>query len=739
MLDQNTIERVIDAADILDVVSDFVSLKRAGSNYKGLCPFHDDKTPSFMVSPSKGICKCFACGEGGNAVHFTMKIKQITFIEAIKDLGKRYNIEVEDLEMTDEQRKSNSERESMFAVNEWASQYFRDMMLNTQDGRAIGLAYFRSRGFRDDIIEKFRLGFSLDSWDAMSKAAIAKGFNEKYLTLDPDTLIGTGLSFKRDNKQLTDKYRNRVMFPWFNVSGKVVAFGGRVLDSRTKGVSQKYINSSESLIYHKGRELYGLYQAKSSIAKEDRVYMVEGYTDVLSMHQCGIENVVANSGTALTQEQIHLLHRFTSNITLLYDGDEAGIHAALRGTDMLLANGMSVKVLLLPDGDDPDSFARKHNAQEFKEYVEAHQTDFLFFKANLMKTQAQNDPMKRAEFIKSIIYSISVIPDEIVRSVYIHECAEILRMKEDLLTRDVVRNMQAAKEQLEREQRQLAARQQRMQEAQATTQTSAPQATPQPSTNLQSAPVPSTDEQDAMDAYYAQMAEEEARMAGAHQPATSQQAVTTAQQAAGTGVQAPANQTAAGTAMQYDSAATKENQRFIGLEKMIMTLIVRHGDKIISGTAEDGTDISITLLQFVCNELDNDSLSFYSPIYRRMLDTLRPHINEPGMVPSRILQCSTDMEINQEAANLMIERYQLFNEKQIQAETDLAPDQAEHLMLDYKYTVVETERHRCTAMLQTSEVLSSPERTNETLAKLQHLSTLQRMLARRLGDRVIRK
>ncbi|MBP5377230.1 MAG: DNA primase, partial [Bacteroidaceae bacterium] len=354
MLDQITIDRIIDAANIVDVVSEYVTLRRAGANYKGLCPFHDDKTPSFHVSPAKGICKCFACGEGGNAVHFIMKMEQLSYIEALRFLGKKYGIEIEEKEITPEQRQQLNEREAMFNINEWASQYYHKLLKENPDGIAIGMAYFRSRGFRDDIIEKFRLGFSLDSFDALSKSAAQAGYNTDYL-------LKTGLCFQKDNGQITDRYRNRVMFPWFNVSGKVVAFGGRVLDSRTKGVSQKYINSPETDIYSKGRELYGIYQAKKQIAKDDRVYMVEGYTDVISMHQCGIENVVANSGTALTEPQIRLLHRYTNNITLLYDGDEAGIHAALRGTDMLLAEGMNVKILLLPDGDDPDSFARKHN------------------------------------------------------------------------------------------------------------------------------------------------------------------------------------------------------------------------------------------------------------------------------------------------------------------------------------------------------------------------------------------
>ena len=302
MISQSTIDKIMDAAEIVDVVSDYVTLRRAGASYKGLCPFHDDTTPSFSVSPARGLCKCFSCGKGGNSVHFIMEMEQIGYLDAIRFLGKKYGIQVEEEQLTDEQRQSLNERESMFAVNEWAAKYFNETMLNNADGRAIGLAYFRSRGFRDDIIHKFKLGFCLDSFDAMLKAAKAKGYKEKYLA-------DTGLCVKRDNGTYYDRFRGRAMFPWFNISGKVVAFGGRVLDSRTKGVSQKYVNSPDSAIYHKARELYGIYQAKKMIAKEDVVYMVEGYTDVLSMHQCGIENVVANSGTALNEAQIHLLHR----------------------------------------------------------------------------------------------------------------------------------------------------------------------------------------------------------------------------------------------------------------------------------------------------------------------------------------------------------------------------------------------------------------------------------------------
>ena len=424
MIDRATIDKIMDATNIVDVVSEFVTLRKAGVNYKGLCPFHDDTTPSFMVSPSKQICKCFACGEGGTAINFLMKHEQITYPEALRWLAKKYNIEIQEKELTDEEKQQQSDRESMFIVNEWARNYFQDVLKNDPDGIAIGKQYFRSRGIRDDIVEKFCLGFALPKRDALAQAATKAGYRAEFLEK-------TGLCIKNE-KGIYDRYAGRVIFPWLNVSGKVVAFGGRLLDARTKGVQQKYVNSPDSEIYHKDHELYGLYQAKKAIAKEDRVYMVEGYTDVIAMHQSGLENVVANSGTALSVYQIKLLRRFTQNITLLYDGDEAGIHAAMRGTDMLLAEGMNIKVLLLPDGDDPDSFAKKHSSQELKDYIENNQTDFITFKTRLT-VENVTDPVKRSEAIGGIVKSISVIPDQILRSTYLSELSQRLDIKEQTL------------------------------------------------------------------------------------------------------------------------------------------------------------------------------------------------------------------------------------------------------------------------------------------------------------------
>ena len=425
MIDHATIERIKDAANIVEVVSEFVTLRKSGSNYKGLCPFHDEKTPSFYVSPARGTCHCFGCGKGGNPVGFIMEHEQMTYPEALRWLARKYHIEIKERELSDNEKREQSERESMFIVNEWAASYFQHLMHDTADGVAIGMQYFRSRGFRDDIVSKFQLGFDSTDRRALAQEALHKGYKEEFL-------LKTGICYKNDRGELIDRYAGRVIFPWIGISGKVVGFGGRLLDSRTKGVNQKYVNSPDSEIYHKDRELYGIYQAKKAIAKEDRVYMVEGYTDVISMHQCGIENVVANSGTALSVHQIHILHRFTSNITLLYDGDAAGIHAALRGTDMLLSEGMNLKVLLLPDGDDPDSFARKHSADDFRKYIEEHQTDFIEFKTDLL-LRNERDPLKRSEAINSIVRSISFVTNPILRDTYLHDCSVRMGMNEATL------------------------------------------------------------------------------------------------------------------------------------------------------------------------------------------------------------------------------------------------------------------------------------------------------------------
>ncbi len=679
MIPQSTIDRIIDAANIVDVVSDYVTLRRAGASYKGLCPFHDDKTPSFSVSPARGVCKCFSCGKGGNSVHFIMEMEQMNYIEALKHLAKKYGIPVEEEEMTDEQRQRMNERESMFAVNEWAANYFSQTMQNNQDGRSIGLAYFRSRGFRDDIIAKFRLGFCLDTPTTMSDEAKAKGYNEKYL-------IDTGLCVKRDNGTIYDRFRGRAIFPWIAVNGKVVAFGGRVLDARTKGVSQKYVNSPDSLIYHKANELYGIFQAKKQIAKEDMVYMVEGYTDVLAMHQCGIENVVANSGTALNEAQIHLLHRFTNNITLLYDGDEAGIHAATRSTDMLLAEGMNVKILLLPDGDDPDSFSRKHNAQEFKTYVAEHQTDFILFKTNLLLKDAGRDPIKRAKLTEDIVKSIAVIPDEIVRSTYVHECAELLDMDEAILMRSANKNRAAIIENMKKEAQREREREERL------------------------ANVTTDDE-----AFAAITAEQE------------------------TNTQ-PDSSIVEDVIGPMPVGEKRAEQRLLGIERLILTLITRYGEQPIEVEGADGNTLQVTLAEYVQGDLDYDKITLHSPLYAEMLRLTCQHVHDEGFTASKFLLNNQNEDISREAADLISDRYQLSSGNQMtQSEEELKVAYLSRLLLDYKNAIIEEELKQCNSDLTRPEVKNDINLTLSTMRRIKELGEIQRQLAKMLGDRVIVK
>nr|WP_319400545.1 DNA primase [uncultured Carboxylicivirga sp.] len=429
MIDQVTIDKVLETANsqIVEVVSDYVTLRRRGINYLGNCPFHNEKTPSFTVSPHKGIFKCFGCGEGGNALNFIMKHDQLSFVEAIKALGKKFNIEVEEEEYSPEQQKQRNERESMMLVSEFAGKYFTKILNETDEGKSVGLGYFRGRGFRDDIINKFDLGYSPEKKDALTSEATKKGYRIEYLEK-------TGLTIVRDDYQ-ADRFRGRVMFPIHSLAGKVIAFGGRILKTDKK--TAKYLNSPESEIYHKSRVLYGIYQAKQEITRQDNCYLVEGYTDVLSFHQAGITNVVASSGTALTPDQIRLIARFTKNITIIYDGDPAGLKASLRGIDLVLAEGMNVKVLLLPDGEDPDTFAKERSEEVLTQYIQDNQQDFIKFKTSLLLEDAQNDPIKRAQLIQDIVRSISTIPDSIIRSVYMKECSNLLKVDERVLVQEI--------------------------------------------------------------------------------------------------------------------------------------------------------------------------------------------------------------------------------------------------------------------------------------------------------------
>jgi len=707
MIDQPTIERILGAANIVDIVQDYVTLRRSGTSYKGLCPFHDDKTPSFYVSPAKGIFKCFSCGKGGDAVHFVMYEEQVGYFDALRILAQKYGIPIQEHEMTDEDRRQQSERESMFVLNEWAANYFHDILLHDPDGQAVGLAYFRSRGFRDDIIEKFRLGFCLDQWDAMSKTALNKGYRQEYLTQ-------TGLSIEREKSHtLIDKFRGRAIFPWFNVSGKVVAFGGRVLDARTKGVAQKYVNSPDSVIYHKSQELYGLFQAKKQIAKDDLVYMVEGYTDVISMHQSGIENVVANSGTALNEAQIRLLHRFTQNITLIYDSDEAGIHAALRGTDMLLAEGMNVKVLLLPENEDPDSFARHHSGDEFRQYVSEHAADFIRFKSGLFMRESANNPLKRTELANNILQSICVIPDEMKRATYVHECAELMDMEEQMMLRQCTRLRRdyVAQRRQEREREQ-----QRAANAVATT----------PSTQNADSSAPNADSSvvnTLTDTSVASNLTDSTTSAST--PLTTPQPSTSSNPSTGTqGVKLMSR----GEAMQ---------QKIQKIEKLIMTQLVRHGEEHINSCDADGNDEQITVVDFVVRELAIDGLRFSNTLYAAMLDAVSDKAQTEGFSCSRYFQSCGNEQMSLVSTEMQTERYQLSANQQIPPENDSVAIRISHLMLDYKFQIVSAEVQRLRKQLASPEVVANPDKQLEILKRSMQLNEVKRRIAERLGERVM--
>ncbi len=667
MIDNATKEKILEAAGIVDVVSDFVTLKKAGANFKGLCPFHDERTPSFVVSPSKNYCKCFGCGKGGNPVSFIMEHEQLSYPDALRYLARKYGIPVQERELTPEEKAAETERDSMFILNEWALKWFQEQMYETQDGRAVGLAYFRQRGFRDDIVRKFQLGFCPKGKDSMTKAALKAGYREQFL-------VATGLSVKRDDGSLYDRYWGRVIFPWHTVGGKVVGFGGRVLDAATKGVAGKYQNSPESSIYSKRKELYGLFQAKQAINKHDLVYMVEGYTDVISMHQCGIENVVANSGTALTKEQIHLLHRFTNNITLLYDGDEAGIHAAQRGTDMLLAAGMNVRILLLPDGDDPDSFARKHNAAEFRDYVQQHQVDFLHFKMELLLEEAQGDPRKLSELINDIVASISVIPDEITRTIYITQTAQTMRMDEDLIKRAVSRQISKIRE--EEHKRRIGGTQ-------------------------------NSDEVNASDT--------ETVKAEVHK----QEGKTET----GLAVKAVSNP---------DDAATN------GIEMLLAQLIVRYGErKVCEVETENGGKHQLSVAEFIFHSLSQDGLSLRNANAALIMDEAMKHLNDSGFAAEQYFLNHEDPGLSQLASRLSMDREQLsiYHGKETAHDEERLMDTTNHILADLKLSIVRRDIKGIMKQMKDSSL--SKEQRVQVLVRFKELKEVEARLAKEAGDRVL--
>ncbi len=686
MIDQATIDRILDAAQIVDVVSEFVTLRKRGVNYIGLCPFHNEKTPSFSVSPSKGLCKCFSCGKGGNVVHFIMEHEQLTYYEALKWLARKYNIEVKERELTDEEKQAHSLRESLFVVNQYAAEYFQDILYNNIDGQRIGMTYLRGRGFRDDIIKKFQLGYSTDSHDALAKAAIQKGYKADYL-------VKTGLCYRKDDGSLRDRFCGRVIFPVHTLSGKVVAFGGRVLSSQTKNVQMKYVNSPESEIYHKSKELYGIYFAKQAIVRQDRCFLVEGYTDVISMHQSGVENVVASSGTALTPEQIRLIHRFTNNITVLYDGDMAGIKASLRGIDMLLEEGMNVKICLLPDGDDPDSFARKHNATDFQAFINNHEVDFIRFKTNLLLEEAGKDPIKRASLISSIVKSIAVIPEEIVRSVYIRECSRLLDMSEKVLTEATSQMVKQNIENREKEQERKKIREERQQ---ATT------------TNNVTANQPST-----------QIPEQE-----------------------NISVQDTSTPVIPDSYQSFIPVEGNENKVFFQREKSLIKMIIRYGEKVMCYVEnKEQEQVPYKVIEFIAASLKEDDLQFHNPLHRKILNEAVAHEKDAQFTSERFFLTHPDPEINKLAADMVSERYQLSKyhskSQKIISDEERLYELIPRLLIDFKLSIVEEEMKHTLLALAQPEIAGNPEKAKEIMERYKTLHQTQMLMARNAGDRIV--
>lgn len=706
MIDRATVERIMDAAQIVDVVSDFVTLRRAGVNYKGLCPFHDDRTPSFVVSPAKGLCKCFACGKGGNAVHFIMEHEQLSYPDALRYLARKYHIEIQERELTDQEKLAQSERESMFVVNEWARDYFEQQLYDTVDGRAIGMAYFRSRGFRDDIIKRFQLGFSPMQKDALAREALGKGFREEYL-------VKTGLCIKQEHGGLKDRFWGRVIFPIHTVSGKVVGFGGRVLDQATKGVNMKYQNSPESSIYSKKKELYGLFQAKQAIVKNDLCFLVEGYTDVISMHQMGVEHVVSSSGTALTQQQIQMIHRFTENITVLYDGDAAGIKASERGIDMLLAEGMNVKVLLLPDGDDPDSFARNRTAAEYQAYLKEHQVDFIKFKTDLLLQEAQGDPIKLSRLVHSIVCSIAVVPDEIMRTLYTRETAAMLGMEEKVLVSAINKQMSVYRtEQKKRRQNE--------------------------ERREQTAPVVSNSAASDEPASAAGAPVEPAEGAMPQNPKPDTPVETQPE--------AKAEEQTAEESTQFLSYIQKgqngHNMAFYQKELLLVQVLIRYGEHIVCYVEdEQGQEVPFTVVEFIYYALQEDKLNFQVTLHQRILDEALEHFREPDFSAQRYFLNHPDQAVSTLAFQLTSDKYQLSkyhtkNQKLVTDEDRLF-DLVRHLMTDFKLAIIDEELKGILNRLRDPLILKDKEAYMKVMKHYMEVKEVESTLAKERGDRVI--
>lgn len=703
MIDQPTIDRILDAANIVDVVSEFVTLRKRGVNYVGLCPFHDDKSPSFYVSPAKNICKCFACGEGGTAVHFIMKHEQIGYFDALRFLAKKYNIEIAERELSDEEKRVRSDRESMFIVNAWAQQYFSQMLHEHVEGKTVGMRYFIERGFREDTIRKFQLGYSLDQRDALYQQALRKGYKKEYLEK-------TGLVIAYENGNVNDRFRGRVIFPVHSLSGKVVAFGGRVLKKDEK--TAKYVNSPESPIYHKSNELYGIYFAKQAIVKADRCYLVEGYTDVISMHQSGVENVVASSGTALTHGQIRLIHRFTNNITVLYDGDAAGIKAAIRGIDLLLDEGMNVKVVLLPDGEDPDSFARSHSATEFTEFIRQHETDFIRFKTKLLLADAGNDPVKRAALIGDIIRTIAIVPDDITRTIYIRECSAMMEIDEQVVLNQVNKQRLSKNEQ---------------KPSVPVTNRSTTEILPpdysiaEPSGQMQEVPVATAEPvSDQLPPDFPPPPEEE--FSGSNKMPEILPS-------------APVEET---------QVMTRQRSPYEAFEIALLRYVVRYGERVLYDYVDEETKerIVMRVAEFIRDDLERDDLSFYTPIFKQMLDEAANRCGEETFIAHRYFLSHPDPLVSRVAANLMSEKYQLskyhFKFREVEQEEDKLDQLVVRDLFAFKEAYIMRQlKEKQEQLKQLSS--ADPEQIMTVMKEIAQLNEIKKVLSKELGERIILK
>lgn len=687
MIDQPTIDRILDASNIVDVVSEFVTLRKRGVNYVGLCPFHSDKSPSFYVSPSKNICKCFACGEGGTAVHFIMKHEQLSYFDALRVLAKKYNIDIQERELTDAEKQVKNDRESMLIVNSFAQKYFSSMLYEHMEGKNIGLRYFAERGFREDIIRKFQLGYSLEQRDAFFLEATKSGYRKEFLEK-------TGLVIAYDNGSVADRFRGRVIFPVHTLSGKVVAFGGRVLKKDEK--TAKYMNSPESEIYHKSNELYGIYFAKQAIVKADRCFLVEGYTDVISMHQAGIENVVASSGTALTQGQIRLIHRFTNNITVLYDGDAAGIKAALRGIDLLLEEGMNIKVVLLPDGEDPDSFARKQNATQFGEFIQEHETDFIRFKTRLLLDDAGGDPIKRSNLISDIVRTVAIIPDNIARSVYIRECSSMLEIDERVLLNEV-NNLKLSKDE----------KRGGVAPVQDVPVTAIPDYPPLPE-YMDEAFTP-----DAPAFPPEDYRPEEADVQMQQQPVV------------------PPKRVLSSPYEVYEIA--------------LLRYVVRYGECVLYDyvDTESGQQVIIKVAQYIKYSLEEDDLSFMNPLFKKMLEAASEGCATDGFIASRYFLSHSDQVISRLAANLLSDKYHLSKYHTKYRELEEEKDRLEQVVLRDLYGLKDAYIHQRIKDVQTkikeAQIERNMDKTMELMQELTKLNEIKSVLSKEIGERIILK